>query len=133
MATNEAIREGIATRLETIPDFQVYARPPGSIVVPAGVVRRRSTQYDVSFDGLVDTRWGVTVFVSFANTDVGTEELDKYLSPEGVYSIAAAIKAEPTLGGVVDYAHVSGAEGEKVTNYAGADYLSVEFVIEIGD
>jgi hypothetical protein len=73
------------------------------------------------------------VFVSFANTDVATEELDKYLSPTGDYSIAAAIDADPTLGGVVDYAHVESAEGEKVTNYAGTDYLSVEFVIEIGD
>lgn len=133
MATNEAIREGIAAALQTIPDFQVYARPPGSIVVPSGVVRRRSTQYDVSFDGLVDTNWGVTAFVSFANTDVATEDLDRYLSPTGDYSIAAAVAADPTLGGAVDYAHVTGAEGEKVTNYAGTDYLSVEFVIEIGD
>ena len=133
MASNEAIREGIAAALQTIPDLQVYARPPGSIVVPAGIVRRRSTQFGVTFDELVDTSWGVTAFVSFANTDVATEELDKYLSPTGDYSIAAAIDADPTLGGVVDYAHVGSAEGEKITNYAGVDYLSVEFVIEIGD
>ena len=133
MATNEAIREGIAAALQTIPDLQVYARPPGSIVVPAGVVRRRGTQFDVSFDGLVDTGWAVTVFVSFANTDVGTEALDEYLSPTGDLSIKAAVEADPTLGGVVDYARVPSAEGEKVTNYAGTDYLSVEFVIEIGD
>lgn len=133
MATNEQIREGIATALQAIPDLQVYARPPGSIVVPAAVVKRRSTNYDVTTDGLVDTAWGVTVFVSFANTDVGTEELDKYLSPTGARSIPAAIDNAPTLGGVVDYAHVETAEGERVTNYAGTDYLSVEFVIEIGD
>lgn len=133
MATNEQIRDGIAAALEAIPDFQVYARPPGSIVVPAGVVRRRSTQFDVSFDGLVDTGWGVAVFVSFANTDVGTEKLDEYLSPTGTQSIKAAIDSDPTLGGVVDYARVVSAEGERVTNYAGTDYLSVEFVIEIGD
>ena len=133
MASNEAIREGIAARLETIPDLQVYPRPPGSIVVPAAVVRRRSTTFDVSFDGLVDTGWGVTVFVSFANTDVATEELDAYLSQAGGSSIKAAIDSDPTLGGVVDYARVATAEGDRVLNYAGTDYLSVEFVIEIGD
>lgn len=133
MATNEQTRDAVAAALGSIPDFQVYARPPGTIVVPAGVVRRRSTQFDVSFDGLVDTGWGVTVFVSFANTDVGTEQLDEYLSPTGVNSIKAAIDSDPTLGGVVDYARVVSAEGERVTNYAGTDYLSVEFVIEIGD
>ena len=133
MASNEAIREGIAAALQAIPDLQVYPRPPGSIVVPAAVVRRRTTQYGVTFDELVDTSWGVTVFVSFANTDVATEELDKYLSPTGDYSISAAIDADPTLAGAVDFAEVPSAEGEKVTNYAGVDYLSVEFVIEIGD
>jgi len=131
MATNEAIREGIAARLETIPGLQVYPRPPGSIVVPAAVVRRRSTNYDATFDGAVNTGWGVTVFVSFANTDVATEELDEYLSPTGASSIAVAV--DGTLGGVVDYARVASAEGDRVLNYAGTDYLSVEFVIEIGD
>ena len=103
MATNEAIRVGIAARLETIAGLQVYSRPPGQINVPAAVVRRRSIQYGVSFDGLDDTSWGVTVFVSFANTDVATEDLDEYLSPTGASSIVAAIHADPTLGGVVDY------------------------------
>lgn len=133
MATNERIREGLGVRLETIPDLQVYTRPPGSIVVPAAVVRRRSTTFDVTMDGLVDTGWGVTLFVSFANTDVATEELDKYLDPSGDRSIKAAIEADPTLGGVVDFARVASAEGDRVLNYAGTDYLSVEFVIEIGD
>lgn len=133
MATNEDIRDGIAARLQTIPDLQVYPRPPGSVVVPAAVVRRRSTTFDVSMDGLVDTGWGVTVLVSFANTDVATGELDQYLDPSGASSIKAAIDSDPTLGGVVDYARVANAEGDRVLNYAGTDYLSVEFVIEIGD
>lgn len=133
MATNDAIREGLADRLETIAGLQVYPRPPGSIVVPAAVVRRRNTNYDVTLDGLDDTTWAVTVFVSFANTDVSVTGLDEYVSPAGASSVVAAIHADPTLGGVVDFARVVNAEGEKVTNYAGTDYLSAEFVIEIGD
>lgn len=133
MATNREIRDGIAGRLETIPDLQVYATPPGSIVVDAAVVRRRSTTYNVSFDGLVDTTWTVTVFVQFANSEAAAEQLDLYVSHIGDKSIVAAIDGDPTLGGVVDFSRVAIAEGEKVTNYAGTDYLSVDFNIEIGD
>jgi hypothetical protein len=133
MATNKQIRDGIAARLETIADLQVYATPPGSIVVPAGVVRRRSTTYDVTFDGVVNTTWTVTVFVQFANNDSAAEELDKYVSDSGDQSIKTAIDGDPTLGGVVHFADVSSAEGERVTNYGGIDYLSVDFNIEIGD
>lgn len=133
MATNKQIRDGIAGRLESISGLQVYATPPGSIVVPAAVVRRRSTIYNVTFDDTVDTTWTVTVFVQFANTDAASEELDLYVSPSGDKSIFAAVDADVTLGGVVDFSRVAIAEGEKVTNYAGIDYLSVDFNIEIGD
>jgi len=133
MATNQQIREGIATQLETIPDLQVYATPPGSIVVPAAVVRRRNTTYDVSLDGVVDTTWTVTVFVQFANNDSAAEHLDTYVTSTGDHSVKAAVETDPTLGGVVDFAAVTSAEGEKVTNYAGIDYLSVDFTIQIGD
>lgn len=133
MATNKEIRDGIAARLATIPDLQVYPTPPGSIIVPAGVVRRRNTNYDVTVDGAVDTTWVATVFVQFANNDSAAEQLDEYVSESGDQSIKAAIEADPTLGGVVDFADVASAEGEKVTNYAGIDYLTVDFIIEIGD
>jgi hypothetical protein len=133
MATNDQIRSGIATQLGTIAGLQVYERPPGSIVTDAAVVRRRGTSYDVTFDGLDDTTWGITVFVSFANTDSGAESLDEYVSPTGAKSIVAALETDPSLGGVVAFCHVANAEGEKVTNYAGIDYLTVDFNLEIGD
>jgi len=133
MATNDELRAGVADRLRTIADLQVYERPPGEIVTDAAVVRRRNTSYDVTFDALDDTTWGITVFVSFANTDSGSASLDDYVSPTGPKSIPAAIDADPTLGGIVAYCHVANAEGEKVTNYAGTDYLSVDFNLEIGD
>ena len=134
MATVNEIREALADQIATaIPSLQVSPRSPGSITVPAAVVRRRTTTYDVTMDGADDTTYGVTVFASFANTDVGTQQLDDYLAPSGAKSVPAAIQADPTLGGVVDYCHVASAEGETVRNYAGIDYLSAELVIEIGD
>ena len=133
MATFEQIREGLATRLETIAGLNVYRKAPGNITVPAAIVRRRETRYDVTLDGADDTTFGITVFVSFANVEVGHEALDGYLDPAGSSSVVAAIHAEPTLGGVVDFARVASAEGERITNYAGVDYLSVEFVVEVGD
>ena len=134
MATPAEIREALAAQIgAAVPALQVSPRSPGSITVPAAVVRRRTTTYGVTMDGADDTTYGVTVFVSFANTDVGTAALDDYLAPDGASSIPAAIDDDPTLGGVVDFAHVASAEGETVRNYAGIDYLSAELVIEIGD
>ncbi len=133
MATNEQIREGLADRLETIAGLNVYRKAPGNITVPAAIIRRRQTQYDVTLDGADDTTYGITVFASFANVEVAHETLDAYLDPAGASSVVAAVHAEPTLGGVVDFTRVASAEGERVTNYAGVDYLSVEFVVEVGD
>lgn len=133
MATNAQIRTGIATRLRTIATLNVYEYPPGEIVVDAAVVRRRGSNYDVTFDGADDTTWGFTVFVSFANTDAGSTSLDEYADTSGAKSVVTAIHADPTLGGAIDYCRVVNAEGEKVTNYAGIDYLSVDFNLEIGD
>lgn len=132
MATNAEIREGLANRLRTIPDLRVHERPPGEIITDAAVVRRRNVSYDMTFDGVDNTTWGVTVFVAFGNTDAGIIALDKYLSPSGPNSVVAAIHADQTLGGIVDYTRVVGADGETVTAYAGVDYLTVEFAIEVG-
>jgi hypothetical protein len=55
------------------------------------------------------------------------------VSTSGDESISAAIQTDPTLGGVVDYSRVVSAEGERVTTYAGINYLSVDFNLEIGD
>lgn len=133
MATNSQIRTGLATRLRTIADLQVYEYPPGTIVTDAAIVRRRNTAYDVTFDGADDTTWGLTVLVPFSNTEVGAAALDDYVSPTGDKSVVVAIQGDPTLGGVVDYSRVVSAEGERVTSYAGINYLSVEFNLEIGD
>ena len=133
MATNEQIREGLSVRLETIAGLNAYRKAPGNITVPAAIVRRRQTRYDVTLDGADDTTWGITLFVSYANIEVAHEALDDYLDPAGASSVVAAVHADPTLGGVVDFTRVASAEGERITNYAGVDYLSVEFVVEVGD
>lgn len=133
MATIAQIREGIAARLSTIAGLHVYSKPPGSIISPAAVVTRRRTPYDVTFDGVDDHTFAVTVFVSFANSDVAHDLMDTYVAPAGASSIVAAINADPTLGGLVDFANVVSAEGERLVDYAGVAYLSVDFIIEIGD
>ena len=134
MATPEQIRAALSDQIAAaIPEMHCHPSPPGSIVVPAAVVRRRDTTYDVTMDGVDDTTYGVTVFVAFGNTEVSVISLDTYLAPSGASSVVQAIHADMTLGGLVDFARVASAEGERVTNYAGIDYLSAELVIEIGD
>ena len=134
MATPEQIRAALSSQIATaITDLHCYPSPPGTIVVPAAVIRRRDITYDVTMDGVDDSTYGVNVFVAFGNSEVAVIGLDAYLAPSGASSVVQAIHADPTLGGLVDFARVASAEGERVTNYAGIDYLSAELVVEIGD
>jgi len=133
MATNAAIRDGIADRLDTITGLHVHRVWPGQLNAPAAVVSRRQTRFDQTFDGVDDFTFAVTLFVQFANDRVAQEQLDGYLSVAGASSVVAAIDGDPTLGGVVDFARVTTAEQERLTTYAGIEYLSVDFVIEVGE
>jgi len=133
VATNAQIRAGLAARLATITGLRVHEVWPGQLNAPAAVVSRRQTRFDQTFDGVDDFTFAVTLFVQFANDRVAQEQLDGYLSVAGVSSIVAAIHADPTLGGVVDFARVTTAEQERLTTYAGIEYLSVDFVIEVGE
>jgi hypothetical protein len=133
MATIAQIRDGLATRLETIDGLRAHRTRPGQINPPCAVVSRRQTRFDQTFDGADDFTFAVTVFVQFGNDRTAQEALDAYLNPSGASSVVAAIHGDPTLGGVVDYARVVSAEQDGLETYAEVEYLAVDFVIEVGE
>jgi hypothetical protein len=133
MATLAAVRAGLKTRLETIAGLQVYATPPDSIVVPAAVIFRDPLSYDRSFDGVDDFAMKVSLFVQRGVDHTSLESLDAYVDPAGTNSVVAAIHADTTLGGAVDYARVTSASPEGLVEYAGVFYLSCDLSVEIGD
>ncbi len=134
MATNAQIRQALAARIAgaaVIP--RVHSVFPGQISPPAVVVRRQQTTFDTTQDGQSDDRvFALVVFVQYAATEQAQEQLDAYISPSGANSIVAAVRADPTLGGVVDWAVVTEAGQDEVVTYNGADYLSSTLTVVTG-
>jgi hypothetical protein len=133
VATIAEIRDGLADRLETISGLRVHDTWPGQISPPVAIVANGETRYDVTLDGVDDSTFTITVFVQFANDRVAQDALDAYRSPSGASSIATAVHGDPTLGGIVDFARVVSASPDKITPYAGVEYLACDFTVEVGD
>jgi hypothetical protein len=136
VATIAAIRAALKTRLETIVGLRVLDYRPGSINSPQAIVARQSTTYGVSFDGADDHTMAITVYVQFGTDRAAEDNLDAYLNATGASSIVAAIQADPTLGGVVDFTRISNVVDNGLVNYpTGTDtvYLAATFTVEVGD
>jgi hypothetical protein len=132
MASVQEIREGIDDRLATIAGLRHSSNVPGTINPPHAFVKRRQTVFGVSMDGEDDLTLAVTVLVSWADQETAQETLDEYLASTGAKSIKAAIDADPTLGDIVDFAHATLVEDERITAFYGTDYLAADIIVEVG-
>jgi hypothetical protein len=83
-------------------------------------------------DGEDDTTFAVTVLVSWADQVAAQKALDGFLASTGATSIKAAIDADPTLDGIVDYAHATLVEEERITLVNSVEYLAADIVVEVG-
>jgi hypothetical protein len=83
-------------------------------------------------DGEDDTTFAVTVLVEWADQVTAQKTLDEYLASTGAKSIKAAIDGDPTLGGIVDYAHATQVEDERILPFVGVEYLAADIVVEVG-
>lgn len=132
MADDADIRTGLKTRLDTITGLSVYKWVPGQINTPAAMIQRRRTEYDKTMaDGSDDWEYLVTVLVSWADPEVAQAAMSEYLARTGTKSIKAAIEADDTLGGVVDFAHVREAGEEEIRAVNEISYLAVDFTIGV--
>jgi hypothetical protein len=132
MASVQEIREGIDDRLATIAGLRHDPNVPGTINPPHAFVKRRQTVFGVSMDGEDDLTFAVTVMVSWADQQNAQETLDEYLASTGAKSIKAAIDADPTLDDIVDFAHATLVEDERIAQFNGVDYLAADIIVEVG-
>lgn len=72
----------------------------------------------------------IYVIVSRAEQAGAQKKLDAYITPSGALSIPAAINADPTLGGVVDFAEPVRLQRYGLVTYNGVDYLGAEIIVE---
>lgn len=135
MPTYSAVREAISSTLGGISGLRSTSSPattvntPMAVVLPAGGV---IASYNQTTDGNVTYYVRVVLLVAESNNKAGTNLADKYIAPDGAYSVAAAIDADPTLGDVVEYALVTSAGDYSILEWAGIPYLAVHFEIEVG-
>ena len=130
MATFSAIRDGLQARLLTISGLRVAdtlpdkVNPPMAVIGPGEPLRRPA-----AFGGTV-SEWNVLVrlFVARTAERAGQDKLDSYVDASGTNSIEAAVAAEKTLGGAVDYMQFVEVRRYGEFRVADVGYLGCEFV-----
>jgi len=136
MADYTAIRDGLATRLETVPTFlTVHATVPGRIVAPAAVVvpgRPVATYHD----SMIGSSGALTVFnfelvcaVQSMTEEYAQDALDDLIS--GTSSVPAAVEADPTLGGAATTCQVRQAVDYGVVAFADTEFIGARFLVEV--
>jgi hypothetical protein len=138
MADISAIRAALAnqistvTGMRTLPEAKDQISPPVAIVLPG----QPFVTYGITLDQCFTVRLRVLVVISDAPPNEKVQRaLDAYLGAgSGVTSssIANAIKADPSLGGVVHFAEVLTVGGYNRLEYGGVDYFGARLEVEIG-
>jgi len=130
MATLKQIREGLATRLDTITGIQASAYMLTNPTPPAAHVIPGSIDYDGAMQRGHDV-WELTVqvFVGLVADRGAQLRLDTMLAPSGGDSVKAAIEGDRTLGGVVDTLRVSRMTGYQVFNLERGPVLGAEWTV----
>jgi hypothetical protein len=135
MATLAQLREGLATRLETIASLKgIYPESPSLVETPAAVIRFASpaVTYATTQGGSSDDyNFSVLLLVSAAQGSPAQSQLDPYLDTSGADSVYAAVDADPDLGGVCDVATVTSVANAGPVTWAGVEYLGAEFLVTV--
>lgn len=125
----DTIRNGIATRLQTITGLRVHARVPDAIEPPAAFLSLSNVSYDDTFDGCSTVNFDLVLAVAGWDAPRAQEAIDPYVNNTGSKSIYAAVHG----------AAVNGAESVRVTGasdmdrnftIAGSDYVGIRFSLE---
>lgn len=135
MASLSEIKAGLKARFQAyLPnDVRCYAEDPMNPQVPAVWIYgpTEGTVYDQDFDG--DTVWRLEAIVGLSAADMtrAQDAMNAYLSPTGARSLRAAVRADETLGGTVDYARVVGVgESPRLADAAGSQLLRASVRVE---
>jgi hypothetical protein len=133
-ASVAAIAGALETALQTISGLRTAPYLPDTFTPPVALVAIEDVEYHGAFAG-GDVVHTFTVFVIVARTSdrAGYETLEGYMSQpgSGAPSIAEAIEADPTLGGVVSTLKVTKAGKPLAVTVSSASYISVQFEVEV--
>jgi len=133
MANVKAIRAALATQLSTT-GLNVHATAPGQVVPPIGVIipNRPAILYGQTMDGETQVNLLAVVLVSAANDLTGQDLIDDYVASSGTKSICAAVQADSTLAGAVEFAIVLQVSSYGLVEYSGQQYMGCSFLVQCG-
>src|SRR5690348_11178606 len=132
LAARDAVQAQLSAQL---PGLRCHDTVPPTVNPPAAVVSPATgalANYEVAMSSAL-TEWSIRV-VLIVGTSVdraAQDAMDAYTSPVGALSVPAAIRSDPTLGGVAEWAVVKSAERYGVMSYGGVDFLGCELLVTV--
>lgn len=127
-----AIFAGLAAAASTVDGLGCHAFAPDSIAEPAFFPAEVDIAYNRTMrDGSHGTVITCRLLVSRADDLSGYAAVGGYLSSSGATSVRAAIEADPTLGGTVDWVVVLTGRMPGLIEHAGTAYIGAELMVEV--
>jgi hypothetical protein len=130
-ATMAEVRQALADVCATvIPRSAPYMLPKPE--VPALCVMTSQVTYGETFDNGSFGAFDLWVYVSPNDLVKAQQAIDVYMAPTGALSLKAALDADPSLGGVVDYVKVIGWQTySRLQDVAGAELFAAPLRVEV--
>lgn len=133
MADIADLIDGLAANLATVDKLRVQGEILDTVPIPCAIVGPPTgIEYDAVMARGADLyTFTVRVLVARASERASQKALFGYASGTGAKSIKAAIESDKTLGGAADSVAVLSAGNLGVYGYGEADYLGIEFTVEV--
>jgi sulfite reductase beta subunit-like hemoprotein len=126
------IRAGMGDALRVVNGLRVREHLPEQVDPPVAVLMLERVDFHGAFRGGLSTWQFVVVVVVGRMAERSSQDLlDKFLSWDSSQSIRAALEADMTLGGVAHTCKVGAARAVRPMQVGDANYLAVEFEVEV--
>jgi hypothetical protein len=133
-ATLTQARNALAAQLAAqIPGLRATGTVPGQVNPPQAIVSPApgSIIEFQAMNDVADYQLRVTLLVGAADEPDSQNLLDGYLSATGPSSVEQALGADPTLGGTVAYAVLTGEQGYGLLDWGALQYLGCHLLVTV--
>ena len=135
MASIDAVRQALKTRLDGISGLNAYADWPGSFNVPGAIVlpvAPDATDRTLGNSSLTEYGFEIVMAVGMAGPlEESQRQLDDYTSPSGSKSIRAAIVGDRTLGGSAISTFFAAWDRPSDESINGVNYLAQHLTMRV--
>ena len=125
-----AARTALANTLKTAVG-RATSFEPTQVTGPAAWVTNAAIDYRLTMDATsMRVTFRVTIVVPSGDSEKAQQELDSYLATEGTKSVVAALLADHTLGGTVDFVDAVAVEDSGLIEVGGVLHVGARMLVE---